>query len=96
MHAAAYKNLPKVVTFLADHGARVDVWNQPDKHGWTPLLIAEGFRPGNFKPSFETIDAIHQVMVASGLTPPPPTNQDGVNNSDFGPRNLKYQGAPNP
>ena len=96
MHAAAYKNLPKVVTFLADHGARIDIWNQPDKHGWTPLLIAEGFRPGNFKPSFETIDAIHQVMVASGLTPPPLTNQDGVNNSDFGPRNLKYQGVPNP
>jgi hypothetical protein len=35
-------------------------------------------------------------MVASGLTPPPLTNQDGVNNSDFGPRNLKYQGVPNP
>ena len=65
MHAAAYKNLPKVVTFLADRGARVDVWNQPDKHGWTPLLIAEG--PGNFKPSFETIDALHEVMAASGL-----------------------------
>jgi len=96
MHAAAYKNLPKVVTFLADRGARIDVWNQPDKHGWTPLLIAEGFRPGNFKPSFETIDAIHEVMAASGLRPPPLTDPDGVNNSDFGPRNRKYQAEPNP
>ena len=28
MHAAAYKNLPKVVKFLATKGARIDVWNQ--------------------------------------------------------------------
>jgi uncharacterized protein len=90
MHAAAYKNLPKAVEFLAAHGARIEVWNTKDKHGWTPLLIAEGFRPGNFKPSFETIDAIHKVMLAAGVTPPPPTPADGVNNSDFGPRERKY------
>ena len=90
MHAAAYKNLPKVVEFLAANGAKIDVWNQKDKHGWTPLLIAEGFRPGNFKPSFETIDAFHKVMPAAGVTPPPPTNPEGINNSDFGPRERKY------
>jgi ankyrin repeat protein len=90
MHAAAYKNLPRVVQFLADHGAKIDVWNQPDKNGWTPLLIAEGFRPGNFKPSFETIDAIHQVMLAAGVSPPSLTSAEGVNNSDFGPRERKY------
>lgn len=90
MHAAAYKNLPKVVEFLAANGAKTEVWNQTNKHGWTPLLIAEGFRPGNFKPSFETIAAIHKVMLASGITPPPLTPQDGVNNSDFGPREKKY------
>jgi uncharacterized protein len=92
MHAAAYKNLPRVVEFLAAKGAKIEVWNQKNKHGWTPLLIAEGFRPGNFKPSFETIAAIHKVMLASGLTPPPPTNAEGVNNSDFGPRERKYIG----
>ena len=27
MHAAAYKNLPKVIQFLADHGAKPEVWN---------------------------------------------------------------------
>jgi ankyrin repeat protein len=90
MHAAAYKNLPKAVEFLAAHGAKIDVWNQKDKHGWTPLLIAEGFRPGNFKPSFETISAIRKAMRASGVTPPPLTSAEGVNNSDFGPRERKY------
>ena len=90
MHAAAYKNLPRVVESLAAHGAKPEVWNQKDKHGWTPLLIAEGFRPGNFKPSFETIAAFHKVMRAAGLTPPPLTDAEGVNNSDFGPRERKY------
>ena len=90
MHAAAYKNLPKVVELLASHGAKIEVWNQKNKQGWTPLLIAEGFRPGNFKPSFETIASIHKVMIANGVTPPPLTPHEGVNNSDFGPRERKY------
>ena len=70
MHGAALKNLPKVVQFLADKGAKVEIWNRKDKYGWTPLLIAEGHRPGNFKPSFETIAALQQVMRAAGVTPP--------------------------
>lgn len=70
MHGAAYKNLPKVVQFLADHGAKVEVWNRPNKYGWTPLMIAEGHRPGNFKPSVETADAIRRVMEAAGVSPP--------------------------
>lgn len=73
MHGAAYKSLPKMVRLLAERGARIDIWNRKDKYGWTPLLIAEGFRPGNFKPSAETIEAIHDVMRAAGVTPPPPT-----------------------
>ena len=40
MHGAAYKNLPKVVKFLAAKGAKIDVWNRDDKFGWTPLAIA--------------------------------------------------------
>lgn len=70
MHGAALKNLPKVVQFLADNGAKIEIWNQKNKYGWTPLLIAEGHRPGNFKPSAETIDALHKVMLAAGVTPP--------------------------
>ncbi len=71
MHAAALKNLPKVVQFLADKGAKAEIWNRKNKHGWTPLSIAEGHRPGNFKPSAETIVAVQKVMLAAGVTPPP-------------------------
>ena len=70
MHGAAYKSLPKVVRLLADRGARVEVWDRKDKYGWTPLAIAEGHRPGNFKPSPETIAALRRAMLASGVTPP--------------------------
>jgi uncharacterized protein len=73
MHGAALKNLPKVVQFLADKGASVATWNRKNKYGWTPLMIAEGHRPGNFKPSVETADALRRVMSAAGVTPPGPT-----------------------
>jgi ankyrin repeat protein len=87
MHGAAYKSLPKVVHLLAAKGAKIDIWNKKNKYGWTPLLIAEGFRPGNFKPSTETLAAIHGIMRAAGVTPPPPSPRpaaeaagyDGVN-----------------
>jgi uncharacterized protein len=71
MHGAAYKSFPRVVQFLADKGAKIAVWNKKDKYGWTPLSIAEGHRPGNFKPSPDTIAALHRVMLAGGSTPPP-------------------------
>jgi uncharacterized protein len=70
MHAAAYKNLPKVVKFLAAKGARIDLWNRNDRFGWTPLAIAVGYRFGNFKPSPETEAAVREVMIAAGVTPP--------------------------
>ena len=71
MHGAAYKNFPRVVRFLADKGAKIEVWNRKNKYGWTPLSIAEGNRPGNFKPSPETIAALHRVILAAGLSLPP-------------------------
>jgi ankyrin repeat protein len=40
MHGAAYKHVPSVVRLLAQKGARIEVWNQPNKRGWTPLMIA--------------------------------------------------------
>jgi ankyrin repeat protein len=73
MHGAAYKNFPKVVQFLADKGAKIEVWNRKNKYGWTPLLIAEGRRVGNFKPSADTIAALHRVMRAAGVSPPAST-----------------------
>lgn len=73
MHGAAYKSLPKMVDFLAAHGAKVDVWHKKNKSGWSPVMIAEGFRNGNFKPSVETLAALHGVLKANDVTPPPPT-----------------------
>jgi ankyrin repeat protein len=70
VHAAAYKNLPLVVKRLVERGARIDVWNKPDRFGWTPLAIAAGYRFGNFKPSPETEAAVREVMIAAGVAPP--------------------------
>jgi ankyrin repeat protein len=70
MHSAAYKNLPVAVRFLAAKGAKIDIWDRPDKFGWTPLAIAVGYRFGNFKPSPVTEAAIREVMIAAGVTPP--------------------------
>ena len=79
MHGAAYKCLPLVVQFLADHGAEIKIWSKQSKHGRTPLSIAQGYRGGgNFKPSYETVEAISRVMISKGVTPPPPpAKQDG-------------------
>jgi ankyrin repeat protein len=90
MHGAAYKSLPQVVQFLADHGAKIEVWNRPNKYGWTPLSIAEGYRVGNFKPSAETIAALHRVMLAAGVTPPSssaPPDRRGY--QEYGPKKNK-------
>ncbi len=67
-HGAAYKSFPAVVGFLVEHGARPHLASRPDKYGWTALEIAEGHRPGNFKPSPETAEAIRRA-----LPPPKPS-----------------------
>lgn len=73
MHGAAYKNFPKVVAALAQHGARIEVWNRCNAYGWTPLSIAQGTRVGNFKPSPDTIAAIEQLLTTAGVQPAKPT-----------------------
>jgi uncharacterized protein len=71
LHGAAYRNHPKVVQLLADNGAKIDIWYRKNKSGLTPLVIAEGHRPGlNFRPSPPTVAAFHRVMLAAGVTPP--------------------------
>jgi uncharacterized protein len=42
LHAAAYKQAPSVAQYLIEKGAKIEVWNQKNKTGWTPLRIAEG------------------------------------------------------
>lgn len=70
MHGAAYKNIPAVVRYLDSVGHDIRIWNRNNRRKRTPLLIAEGYRPGNFKPSFETVDAITKVMLSHGVKPP--------------------------
>ena len=68
MHAAALKNMPSVVNYAAGHGAKVEVWNIQDSHGWTPLRIATGvWRATNFRFDVPTMKAIQAVMVAAGV-----------------------------
>jgi ankyrin repeat protein len=86
MHGAAYKNLPGVVQVLAEKGADPNVWNRKNSHGWTPLIIAEGHRFGNFKPSPDTIAAFHRVMTAAGITPVEEKMANPGKNSDYGPK----------
>jgi ankyrin repeat protein len=63
MHGAAYKHVPEVVRFLSEHGARMEVWNQPNAQGHTPLSIAEGIQRGmNIVGSAPTAAAIREVL----------------------------------
>lgn len=64
MHGAAYRNYPETVEQLANLGARSEVWNQKNKYGWTPRMIASGKRPGSFKPSPETIAALDKALLS--------------------------------
>lgn len=82
MHAAAYKQAPKLVALIAEKGADIAVWNRKNKKGWTPLLISQGFRYGNFKPSDQTIKAISKVMLEAGVTPPPSPPTPGTDKKE--------------
>ncbi len=73
MHGAAYKNFPSAVLFLAEKGATRSVWDRKNKEGWTPLVIAQGYRFGNYKPSFVTVAAFEKVMGEPAKPLPPPT-----------------------
>jgi ankyrin repeat protein len=63
MHGAAYKHAPSVVHFLAEHGAKVEVWNRPNKKGWTPFRITEGIPVGmNIAGDAATNAAIRSIL----------------------------------
>jgi hypothetical protein len=59
----------KITVVRARDGAKIEVWNRKNEDGWAPLRIAEGHRSGDFKPSAETITALHSVMLAASVTP---------------------------
>jgi ankyrin repeat protein len=69
MHGAAYKQLPSVVKFLTENGAKVDIWNRKNSSGWTPLRIAAGVHRGmNLRFHEPTADALRAVMTAAGVS----------------------------
>jgi ankyrin repeat protein len=72
MHGAAYQSRYQLVELFAERGADIKLWNNKNKAGWTPLMIAQGHRPGNFRPAPDTIAAVEKFMRAEGVTPPPP------------------------
>lgn len=94
MHGAAYKNLPTAVKFLADKGAKIDVWNRKNEFGWTPLTIARGYRFGNFKPSPVTIDAVEKVMLSAGITPPSEKEEKATAFDIYAPKPKPAAAAP--
>jgi len=70
IHAAAYKEVPSVAEFLVAKGAKIEIWNQKNKTGWTPLRIADGVirGGGTIRSSPATGDALRQVMSAAGVS----------------------------
>jgi uncharacterized protein len=76
MHGAVYQGRAALVDFLAGNGADARVWNRRNKWGWTPLLIAQGYRKGNFRPDQATIQAVQRAMRDAGLPLPPPPGRD--------------------
>lgn len=70
IHAAAFKEVPSVAHFLIDKGAKIDVWNQKNKTGWTPLRIADGVvrGGGTIRSSPSTAAVLRQAMSAAGVS----------------------------
>jgi ankyrin repeat protein len=69
LHGAAYQSRSKLARLIVESGSDINVWNQKNKAGWTPLMIAHGHRPHNFRPDPETISAIEDAMRRAGVTP---------------------------
>lgn len=70
MHGAAYKQLPGAIRLLAERGAKVGIWNQKNRKGWTPLQITKGVHRGmNIQKSPVTEAAVREVMIAAGVEP---------------------------
>lgn len=87
LHGAAYQSRADVAKLLCASGAKVDVWNHENRAGWTPLVIALGYRPGNFRPSPPTIAAIQEPMLAAGAVLP--------NEADLGQHRRTWTGNRN-
>jgi ankyrin repeat protein len=70
VHGAAYKHVAAAAQYLIDHGAKVELYNTKNDHGWTALRIAEGVHRGmNLRSSPETAAVIRKAMIAAGVEP---------------------------
>ena len=88
MHGAAYKQVPAAVRLLAQRGAKVEIWNQKNRKGWTPLKITQGVHRGmNIQKSPATEAAVREVMIAAGVEPvvPPDSSTEPVDGKPYGP-----------
>ena len=68
IHGAAYNMYPKMIEFLAEHGADPQIWSKPNQFGRTPLFIAEGFSGRLPRPHQGTIDVVTRLMLEAGLS----------------------------
>jgi ankyrin repeat protein len=70
VHGAAYKQVPSVVQYLIDNGAKIEIWNQKNKTGWTPLRIADGVMYGgaSIRSSPAVAAVLRQTMSAAGVS----------------------------
>ncbi|MGH7192141.1 MAG: ankyrin repeat domain-containing protein, partial [Candidatus Saccharimonadales bacterium] len=57
----------RLAQVLGEHGADVQIWNRKNDCGWTPLMVAQGHRPGNFRPSPSTIAALEKLIRNQGV-----------------------------
>ena len=88
MHGAAYKQVPAAVRLLAQRGAKVELWNQKNRKGWTPLKITQGVHRGmNIQKSPATEAAMREVMLAAGVEPvvPPGSSTEPADGKPYAP-----------
>jgi len=76
VHGAAYQNWPGLIEYLDGRGLKPEIWNRSNRWGWTPLIIAHGYREGNFRPDAATIASLERVMRARGLQIPRDPGRD--------------------
>lgn len=62
MHGAAYRAFPQVVRYLKDRGLKSETWNHKNRHGWSPLDISDGKRPGSVKPNPAVRKALEDAL----------------------------------
>lgn len=88
MHGATYKQIPTAVRLLVERGAKIEIWNQKNRKGWTPLQITLGIRLGNsIYHSSATEAAVREVMIAAGVDPvvPPGSSAEPADGTPYNP-----------